>query len=257
MTMDEQTKGEDGAQTQAGQETLQAGSERTSAADAVTSKIEEGKQYGGAEVRKLIQDALSADGREQKRRADAAEAQLRTLKFEHDGLKTTYNTISDQVSQLMRAQDEAEAEKVKDNPVALDSLRARQANRAEQLRLQGEKTRLEAEDARLKTERDELSKNTISLNIKLSAMAAGVDEKELSELVPDGNPDRLNKAANILKQRGQANTQQLDEQGRVKVDKDGKEIPAALRIKPASAVSTGGDSRSLSARLLEKAKAKK
>ena len=245
MTLDEQTKGKDGAQTQAGQETLRAGSEQPSTADAVTSKIEEGKQYGGAEVIKLVRDALSADGREQKRRAEVAESTLAALRGEHDGLKTQFTTVSDQVSQILRAKDEEEAEKIKDDPVALGSLRARQANRAEQLRLQGVEAEANRKIRVAEAKIADTAKRETALNIKLAAIAAGIDEKELADLVPDGNPERLAKAANILKQRGTTTTEET------------KTLPSGLRTKPASAVSAGGDQRSLSAKLLEKAKAKK
>lgn len=244
MTLNEQTKGKDGGATAAGPETS-ANSSQTSAVDAVTSKIEEGKQYSGADVRKLVQDALSADGREQKRRAEVAESALIALRGEHDGLKTQFTTVSDQVSQILRAKDDEEAAKVKDDPVALGSLRARQANRAEQVRLQGVEAEANRKLREAETKISDVNKRETSLNIKLAAMAAGVDEKELADLVPDGNQERLAKTANILKQRGTTTTEET------------KEIPSGLRTKPASTVSAGGDQRSLSAKLLEKAKAKK
>ena len=84
--------------------------------------------------------------------------------------------------------------------------------------------------------------------------------KHFNELSPE-EAERLALVAKDLK-GGQATNQNqpdpktLDEQGRVKVGADGKEIPVALRTKPASAQSSGGDQRSLSARLLDKAKKK-
>lgn len=255
MDVDKTTKPGDGGQTQLGQN-LQAGSEQTSTAEQLTSSIEEGKQYGGADVKKLVEDALSADGREQKDRADKAEGEVKRLTDMANGLTTQYNTVSAQVAELLKASNEAEADKVKEDPVALASLRARQANAAEALRIQGMVADYEAKNTALTARETEVNTKLTSVNIKLAATVAGVDEKTLADLVPDGDPERLKKMSGILKQSGQTNTQQLDEQGRVKVDKDGKEIPVALRQKPASTVSAGGDAKTTAERMLEKAKGK-
>lgn len=244
--MDKENKEKDGGSTDTGRETSE-NLGQTSAADALTSKIEEGKQYGGAEVRKLVQDALAADGREQKRRAETAEASLRGLQSEHEGLKTQFTTVSDQVAQLLRAQDDAEAEKIKDDPVALSSLRARQENRKEEIRLKGFESNLNVREGKLNERETGINQRETSLNIRDAAIKHGVDAKQLEDLVPDGNPERLARAANILKQSG------FTGEG----EENKGNVPAGLRNKPASAISAGGDARSLSARILAKAKGEK
>ena len=79
MDLDNTGKEKDGAPTQPGQGTLQAGSEQTSAVEQLTSKIEADKQYGGADVKKMVEDALSADGREQKGRAEEFPVQVESV----------------------------------------------------------------------------------------------------------------------------------------------------------------------------------
>ncbi len=248
MTMDKAREGKDSGST----ENLS----QPSALEKLTSGIEEGKQYTGAETLKLVNDALSADGREQKDRADQAEANVTRLTGEVSSLTTQYNTVSSQIADFMKAQNEAEVEKVKDDPVAVGSLRARQANTAEALRLQGVAADYEAKNTKFTGRETEVNTKLTSVNIKLAAMSAGIEEKQLADLVPDGDPERLKKMAGILKQSGQTSTQQLDEQGRVKADKDGKEIPVALRTKPASAISAGGDAKGIAEKMLEDAKKK-
>lgn len=249
--MDGENKEKDGLPTDAGSDTS-ANLEGTSAAEALTSMFEEGKSYSGAEVvknvGKVIQDALSADGRVQKGRADAAEAALNTMKTEHEGLKTQFQTVSDQVSTLLKAQDDAEADKVKDQPEALASLRTRQANRAEQIRLEGVKSSLDARETQINETKTNLDKREVTLNIREVAGKHEVDAKQLEDLVPDGNPDRLERMAKILKQSGSKPEEDPN--------KGKKETPNALNQKPASAISSGGDQRGLSAKLLDKAKSK-
>jgi hypothetical protein len=86
-------------------------------------------------------------------------------------------------------------------------------------------------------------KRETAVNIKLAAIEAGVEESQLADLVPDGNPERLKKMAGILKGSG-VTTPQLGTK------------PAGLGQRPASAVSAGGDNRSAAESLLEKAKKK-
>ena len=253
-------KEKDGGSTDPGRNTSENLSQ-TASAEAVTSKVEKDKQYGGAEVIEIINNALSENGRVQKDRADAAEQALKNLRGEHEGLKNQFTTVSDQVTQFLNKKDEDELAGIGDNKPLQDVVLGRQANRKEALRLQGITT-AQATKETLQTEKETtLNQRETKLNIIEAATKAQVDVKELTDLVPDGDPERLVRAANILKKSGQTTTttpdpKTLDEQGRVKVGTDGKEIPVALRQKPASAVSSGGDQRSLSARLLEKAKAK-
>lgn len=253
--LDETGKAKDGGQQPPGP-SLQEGATQTSSVEQLTSAIEEGKQYAGADVLKLVKDALSADGREQKDRADKAETEVQRLTGAHNELTTQFNTVSGQVTQLLKDQDDAELAKYSDDKPAQDSLRARQANRAERIRLEGVDASIKTREAKVVADRETLNQQQTSISIKLAALAGGVDEKALADLVPDGDPGRLTKMAGILKQSGQTNTQQLDEQGRVKADKDGKEIPVALRQKPASGISAGGETKTTAERMLDKAKKK-
>ena len=242
MTLDNTGKGKDRAKTQPGQK-LQAGSEQPSSVEQWTSKIEEGKQYGGGEVKKLVEDALSADGRVQKDRADKAEAELSRLNEAHTGLTTQFQTVSQQVGQLLKEHDEREAESVKDDPVALGSLRTRQANRAEALRLESIKATHDAREAKIIARETEVNKRLTTLTIRSVATEIGVDEQTLADLVPDGNAERLKKAANILKQSGL-----------VTQSPGGK--PPGLTNRPASAISAGGETKTTAERMLDKAKKK-
>jgi len=246
MVMDKTGKAKDGGKAPLGQN-LQEGSDQTSTAEQLTSSIEEGKAYAGDVVKKLVLDALSADGREQKSRAEAAEASLRVITDEHQNLKTQFNTVSSQVSELLRAKMDAEADAVKDDPVALGSLRVRQSNTAERLRLEGYDAQVKSRETKFNEEKASFAKKEASLNIKLSAMAAGIDEKTLADLVPDGNAERLARAAAILKQSGSKPAE----------TEPGKAKPAGLTNKPASVLSSGGDSKSVSEKMLENAKGKK
>ncbi len=246
MELDKSNKGQDGGDKGAGLNLQQPGSP-TSALEKITSGIEEGKQYAGADVLKVVQDALSADGREQKDRADIAEANLTTLRGDHDTLTTQLQTVSGQVTQLLQAKNEAEAEAVKEDAPALASLRVRQANTSEKLRLEGVAATLQARQVKLETDVATLTQEKTSVTIKLAAMAGGVDEKALANLVPDGNPERLANASKLLKQSG---TPEID-------PITGKPKPAGLTNTPASVLSAGGDARSVSEKMLEDAKAKK
>ena len=243
MALDKSKKGGDGAQTQSGQN-LPGGSGQTPTTVGLTS-IDVGKQYGGADVRKLIEDALSADGRAQKDRADRAETELIRLTEAHTGLSNQFQTVSQQVSDLLKLQDEREVDSVKDDPVAVGSLRARQANRAESLRLQSLENQIRAREVKAAERETEAGKKLTSVSIKLAAVEAGVDEAQLADLVPDGNPERLKKMANILKASGVTTQQPGD-----------KTKPAGLTQRPASAVSVGGETKGAAESLLAKAKAK-
>lgn len=252
MTTDNADKEKDGAQTQPGQK-LQDDSEQTSAAEKLTSEIEAGKQYTGAEVL----DILSADGRKQKDRADKAEGEVKRLTGIATDLTTKFNTVSGQVAELLKAQDEAEFAKIPvDDIPAQTSLRARQANRAEKIRLEG----VEAEAKRKLTEAEEKNKEAdgklVSVNIKLAAMTVGVDEKILADMVPDGNPERLKKMAGILKQSMVVDPTKVNPDGTPKID-PATNKPFALTTKPASPVSVGGETKATAEKMLDKAKGKK
>ena len=237
-------KGKDGDLTDPGRNTSDNLS-RTSALEAVTSKVEKEKQYGGAEVIEIIGNALSADGREQKDRADKAETAFNTLKGAHEGLKNQFTTVSDQITQFLKEKEEAELAGIQDNQPLVDVIRGRQANTREAIRVQG----IEAEANRVKEAAEakivEATQKEVTLSIKLAAMAAQVDEKTLVELVPDGNQERLAKAITILKNQPAPDP-----------NNPGKALPNALQQKPASAISAGGESRSVSEKMLADAKGK-
>jgi len=248
--LDESTETTDKNSTDAGHETS-ANLSSPSAVEEITSKIVADKQYGGADVKKIVENALSADGRTQKSRAEQAEAENKLLKSQVTTLGTQYNSVTSQVQELIRAQNEADADKVKDDPVALGSLRARQANAAEAIRLQGENATLEAGKAQLQAEREAIAADKVSLSIKLVAMATGVDEKKLAERVPDGNSERLALVAADLK--GAPAAPVIDPKtGKPVVDpKTGK--PAALTTTPVTAQSTGGEGSGIR-QIVERAK---
>lgn len=215
-----------------------------SALEKLTSGIEEGKQYTGAETLKLVKDALSADGREQKDRAEKAETEVTRLTLDHSNLTTQFNTVSSQVAGLVKAQDDAELEAYKEDKPAQDSVRVKQANRAEALRLQGVEADVRARETNATQKDAEADKKLTSINIKVAAMAAGVDEKALADIIPGGDPERLTKAANILKLSGNTEIDPLT----------GKPKPVALTQKPASALSAGSGGESGVRQIVEKAK---
>ncbi len=245
MASDESTKKGDRGLTVPGPD-ASGNLSQPSAAEEITSKIEADKQYGGADVKKMMEDALSADGREQKGRAEKAEAEVKRLTGDVGTLTTNVNTLTTQISGFTKAKNEAEAEAVKDDPVALGSLRARQQNQAENIRLQGVVAQQQARDTAQNERNKALDTRETGINIKLAAMAAGVDEKALAALVPDGDPGRLALAANTIKQ---SVAPVID-------PATGKPKPAGLTTTPASVVSAGGDSKSVSEKMLEKAKTK-
>ncbi len=256
MALDNTGKEGDGALTQPGQGTLQAGSGQTSAVEQLTSKIEADKQYGGVDVKKMVEDALSADGREQKGRAEKAEAEVKRLTGDLVTVNSNLTNLTTQINEFARTKNEAEADAVKDNPEALASLRVRQQNTGERIRLEGVETQQKARITEQDQRDKDLNTRETGINIKLAAMAAGVDEKALGALVPDGDPGRLALAANTIKQSGPQ--VEIDPAtGKPAIDPvTGKPKPAGLTNIPASSVSAGGDSQSVSQKMLEDAKKK-
>ncbi|KKL27946.1 hypothetical protein LCGC14_2380080, partial [marine sediment metagenome] len=108
MTLDRTGKAQDGGDKGAGPSLQQPG-DQPSAVEQITSGIEEGKQYPGADVKKMVEDVLSADGRAQKDRADVAEANLTNLTGKHETLTTQFTTLSGQVRDMVQAKNDAEA----------------------------------------------------------------------------------------------------------------------------------------------------
>ena len=222
-----------------------------SALEKLTSGIEEGKQYTGAETKKLVEDALSADGREQKTRAEVAEAENKLLKTEVQTVTGQVSTLTTQMADISRAQNEAEAAAIKDDPAALGSLRVKQANSAEKLRLEGVATAQAADKAALAAREATVANQEKTSKINLAAMAAGVDVTKLTELVPDGDPTRLATAATLLKAQAAPEIDPVTGKPKEAVPK-----PPGLTTQPASTKSAGGDPKSVSESMLEKAKAK-
>ncbi|KKM22826.1 hypothetical protein LCGC14_1621400 [marine sediment metagenome] len=240
----------DGGGTDSGRDTSE-NSGGTSGAEQPTSTIDKTKNYSGVDVEKLVADALAADGREQKTRADTAEKEVGRLTTSHGELTTRFDSLSTQMDDILRGREDAERESVKDKPDELSVVNGRLANAKEKRRLDGVVADITRQQTVLTEGQTALVGQQASANIRLAAMAGGVDEKDLAKFVPDGDPARLTDAVAILKRSA---TPVLDEDGKVKVGPDGKEIPAALRTKPASPLGTGSDSRSFSQQMLDKAK---
>lgn len=234
--------GANGAQDKGSTENLG----QPSALEKLTSGIEEGKQYTGAETLKLVQDALSADGREQKTRADTAEGNVTRLTGELNGLTTQITGLTTQIGEISKAQNDTAELAVKDDPAALTSLRARHAITTEDARLKGVAATQQARETAFATKEVTFAKKETSFNIKLAAMAAGVDAVKLEELVPDGDSARLVNAATLLKGTGSVEIDPI-----TKLPK-----PVGLTNTPVATVSTGVETRSLSERMLQKAKEK-
>ncbi len=250
MAMDRATKQTDGGATAPGPD-APGNSGQTAAAEEQTPTIDKDKSYSGVDVEKLVADALAADGREQKTRADTAEKEVGRLTTSHGELTTRFDTLSTQMDDILTGREDAERERVKDKPEELSALNGRLANAKEKRRLDGVVADITRQQTALTEGQTALVGQQASANIRLAAMAGGVDEKDLAKFVPDGDPVRLTDAVAILKRSA---TPVLDEDGKVKVGPDGKEIPAALRTKPASPLGTGSDSRSISQQMLDKAK---
>lgn len=246
MTLDSTKVSGNGGSQPTGQETLQTGEGQTSPESALAS-IDETQSYKGVDVRKLIQDALSADGRAQKDRADLAELTAKTLAEQLTGLTGQVGTLSEQLASFRRARDEAEAESVKDDPEALKSLRTRQQNRLEADVIVQEKARLAAREKAIEANMVEIARGKAEKEARRIASLPEykVDADKLMALVPDGNPERLKIAAKILKESGVVTSTTTTTQTK----------PAGLTTRPASIVSAGGSEGSF-AKMLERAKNK-
>jgi len=249
MSVDKTGKEGDRGDKGAGPSLQQSGNQ-PSATEQLTSLFEEGKQYTGEEVvtaaSKVIEDTLAADGRPQKDRADKAEAEVTRLTGNLDTVTNQVTNLSTQIGALTKAQEDAEADKVGEDPVALASLRARQANAREAARLEGVDAAYKAREAKMSERETSANQKETSVSIKLAAMAAGVDETKLAGLVPDGDPGRLANAASLLKSQVAPEIDPVT----------GKPKPAALTTTPASAISASGEGRSVAEKMLEDAKKK-
>ncbi len=256
MVMDPTAKGGDRGDKGAGP-SLQPPGSQPSATEQLTSSIEEGKQYSGADVKTLVLDILSADGRDQKDRADKAEGEVTRLTGELGGVTTQVNTLTTQMEAITKAANDAELAKYSEDKPAQDQLRVRQANAAEAIRLTGVDAGYKARDVKLVERETAVVQKETSVSIKLAAMAAGVDETKLAEIVPDGDPARLANAATLIK-HGSTPAPEIDPAtGKPVIDPaTGKPKPAALTQTPASLISAAGDSRSVSEKMLEDAKKK-
>ncbi len=252
MAMDRATKEADGGATAPGPD-APGNSGQTVPAEEQTPSIDKDKTYSGVDVEKLVADALAADGREQKTRADTAEAKVKLLTGTQADLTTRFETLSGQFDEVTAGREQAEREKFKDKPEELSLLDGRLANAKEGRRLQGLIAEIGRRETAVTEGQTALAGQQASVNIRLAAMAGGVDEKDLAKFVPDGDPARLADAVTILKRSA---APVLDEDGKVKVGKDGKEIPVALRQKPASAVGTSTDATGTARSMLDIARDK-
>ena len=241
---------QDGAPTDGGPD-ASPNLEQTSSVDELTSTIDKDRTYSGADVTKMFSDWAAKEGRVALTRAETAEAEAKRLTGSHAALTTRFDTLSTQMDDILTGREDAERERVKDKPEELSALNGRLANAKEKRRLDGVVADITRQQTALTEGQTALVGQQASANIRLAAMAGGVDEKDLAKFVPDGDPARLTDAVAILKRSA---TPVLDEDGKVKVGPDGKEIPAALRTKPASPLGTGSDSRSISQQMLDKAK---
>ena len=251
--MDPTGKEKDGSPTTPGKENLGP----TSVAEQLTSSFEEGKQFSGAEAqqiaKKLVEDALSADGREQKDRADAVELENKLLKTQVETVTGNVTALTNQMAEVTRVQEESEAAAIKDNPEALVSLRVKQAQAREEIRQKGVDAEQKKVASTLEAGQDALAKATTSLHIQVAAMAAGVEATKLEELVPDGDPGRLASAATLLKAQA---APEVDPKTGLPVVKPPVIKPPGLTNQPASVKSAGGESRSTAEVMLDKAKGK-
>jgi len=251
MTLNSTQVAGNGGSQSAGQETLQANEGQTSpSAAALTSEIQDTQHYAGKDVKKLVQDALSADGRAQKDRAEAAEAQAKALAEQLTGLNTQVGTLSQQLEAFRRARDDAEAESIKDDPEALKSLRTKQQHRLREEQLNQQAVTLAAREKAIEADKAEVSRFKAEKEARRIANLPEykVDSDRLFALVPDGNPERLKLAAKILKESSIA--------APVNPNQPNPPKPAGLTIKPASIISVGGSEGNPVQNMLAKAKAK-
>ena len=199
--LDGTDKAPDGSQTEAGSETP-GDSGETPGGDQETSAIDETRSYSGADVKKMILDDRATGGRAQKVRADAAETEVTRLGSVVAGLKTQVDGFASEREEAITRQEEGEREAVKDNPAALASLTSRQQNRKEANRLQRLSDDITARERTLTDGIAEAGKATAKVAITAAATKAGVSEKALADLVPDGDPGRLATAAELFKKSG-------------------------------------------------------
>lgn len=195
-------KAADGSQTEVGLETPGDSGETPGGDQETSAIIDEARSYSGTDVKKLILDDRATGGRAQKVRADAAEAELTQLRSVVAGLKTQVDSYATDREETIKRQEEDEREAVKDDLPALNSLRTRQTNRLESLRLGNLEKDLTARETVLTAKAEQDKKATGVLAIKAAASTAGVSEKALADLVPDGDAGRLATAADLLKKSG-------------------------------------------------------
>lgn len=244
---DKANETQDGAPTDGGPN-ASPNSEQTSSAEELTSTIDKDKTYSGADVTKMFSDWAAKEGRAALTRAETAEAETKRLTGSHADLTTRFETLSTQMEGILTSREDAERERVKDKPDELTVLNARLANAKEGRRLEGLDADVKRQQTAVTEGQTALAAQQASVNIKLAAVAGGVDEKDLARFVPDGDSTRLAEAVTILKRSA---APVLDEDGKVKVGTDGKEIPAALRTKPASALGTGTSGKSTARAMLD------
>ncbi len=222
--LDGTDKAADGSRTEAGSETP-GDSGETPGGDQETSAIDEARSYSGADVKKMILDDRATGGRAQKVRADAAEAEATRLGSVVAGLKTQVDGFASEREEAVQREDEAQRETLKDQPEKLSVLNGKLANAKEARRLSGLIKDIEAKQGLLDSSTAKAAKVTAKVATTAAATKAGVSEKALADLVPDGDPGRLTTAAALLKKSGS------------EADKGAgtKDKPAGLSQRPVSA----------------------
>ena len=199
--MDGTDKAKDSAEDKSGLDTP-GESDQSSDASQETSGIDEGANYSGTDVKKLITDALAGDGRKQKMRADTAEAEVTKLTTANTDLTKRFDTMSTQVDEILIGREAQERDAVKDDPEALKSLDTKIAQAKTKREQDTRNEELNKREESVKASEVIAVKDNIKSTIAKAAAKAGVSAKALDELCPDGDAGRLARAAELLKKSG-------------------------------------------------------
>lgn len=176
--------------------------EQPSSVDELTSTIDKDRTYSGADVTKMFSDWAAKEGRVALTRAETAETEAKRATGELTGLTTRFDTLSAQMDDILKGREDAERDALKDQPEKLSVLDGRLANAKEARRLGGLLKDIDAKQALLESSTAEAGKVTARVAITAAASRAGVSEKALADLVPDGDAGRLATAADLLKKSG-------------------------------------------------------
>lgn len=142
-------------------------------------------------VRKAVSDALSAPGRQIKELQDT----VNTLTVDASQVQTLNQTIEE----LRQRNIAAEIEAAKDNPKAYDFVKRLHEVEEKEMQLRNLQNEIKKDQAKWETTKQELTSWQVERNVNTVATANQVSPDALKKLVPDGNIERLNEAATILK----------------------------------------------------------